>query len=137
LEEYFRIPETSHQSLKEQPSQSIVVCIPEGSNETAKLAFLKKIFAAVGKPMEELSVLEMAVGGHKYDSPLRFEGYRYLFLFGVEPSDLGLQVAKRPYEVLRVHHSVIVCADDLDSLGGDSEKKRALWSCLQTIFSPS
>lgn len=113
----------------------IVVCVMKASFETAKVDFLEKIFKAVHKTMDEIELLQIdgTEAMSLSDRLIDRESYE-VFLFGVEPARVGLQIARRPYQIITAGNLRIVSGAELGKLSSDPKHKKALWTCLQNLY---
>ena len=58
-----------------------------------------------------------------------------IFLFGLEPNELGLPLAFPHYQVQHFNNQVYLSSVSLNELQTDKEEKMKLWNCLKKIFS--
>ena len=104
----------------EKPSQYLIV-IPDVLS-TEETAFLHKVFKAIDIAPEQLLITNKA---------LEDGNYLATFYFGTAPANMSIN----HYEKHLLRNKPTVVADSLSEIAGDHDKKRKLWSVLQTCFS--
>jgi len=58
-----------------------------------------------------------------------------IFLFDIEPGELGLPLAFPHYQIQHFNNQVYLSVVSLNTLQSDKEEKMKLWDCLKKIFS--
>lgn len=59
---------------------------------------------------------------------------KHLFVFGLTPTQLGIQANVSPYQEIEIQNCKIFFADNLKQLSEDQRKKRQFWMYLKTTF---
>ncbi len=57
-----------------------------------------------------------------------------VFLFGVQPQQIGLNVNSLRNKTMRINHQSIVCTDETALMINDGAKKKAFWTEISKIF---
>ena len=128
-------PIATPSSTSRRSNSDVVVCVREGSVETAKLTFLSKILAAAGLKSDQYSLirtsnsLPMSLGLHG-----DIEDAKSLLIFGLEPKKLGIQCDLPLYEIIELGKLRILRAPALAELELDQVAKKQLWSAIKSLF---
>ena len=95
------------------------------------ISFLSKILEALKINLEEdttLTILKpndnLSFFQNHYDS-------KHLFLFGVKPKQLGLNINLSNYRLIQLSGVKVLKSDPLSSIQKDEKLKRLLWNCLK------
>ena len=98
--------------------------------------FLEKIFSAVHLDIQkEVLVLEKTP-----DLPVSFSRLSFpkpiqkALLFGIPPSEIGLQINSTPYQPISFLNTQFLFADDLEIIHKSQPLKKQLWEALQQMF---
>ena len=103
-----------------------------------KLVFLIKMLSACKFELDDIALLNIAGKQIKLDSlKIQFQP-RILFLWGVQPADIGISNEFADLTISRFEEITIVPVLFPDLIIGDSlegkELKKQLWACLQKLF---
>jgi hypothetical protein len=99
--------------------------------------YLKKIMSAA-----KLNLLEDCLilrGSHETKFP-SFTDIQHAHpvqkavFFGIQPSDLGLNLEIPPYQPILFNKCVFLFVDKISVIEPSKERRAALWACLQKIF---
>jgi len=110
------------------------------------------VYRAVGAPMDE-TFLTKILGAVQYDlkqdttlielredQNFSFQNIsktlapRHLISFGLTPKELGLNLTNQLYQPKSIGNCSFLFANNLVEISKDTNKKAALWSCLQSMF---
>ena len=116
-----------------------IVYIYDGVDERNRLTdFLKRIFLAAKHDIHTEATLYPLTAQEK--TKLRLADLlsgtdpRYIFVFGIKPSEMGLNIQTQVYTPLKWSGSTLLFADALPQIETQQEKKQLLWRALQQIF---
>lgn len=116
----------------------IVFVGEEGTEYSAKEAFLTKIFAAVAIDLKAdthfIGVNASLAKTVSYSGLVNLGVYQKVFFFGYQTSEIGLRINTPAYTACQLNKQDIFFADDLSILETDKPKKLALWNYLQKAF---
>ena len=59
---------------------------------------------------------------------------QFILVFGLSPTQLGLQAAVHPYQAIMCHDATWLFADALSVLEPDPVRKKKLWEALKPLF---
>jgi hypothetical protein len=99
--------------------------------------YLKKIMSAA-----KLNLLEDCLilrGSHETKFPSFIDmqhahSVQKAIIFGIKPSDLGLNLEIPPYQPIVFNKCVFLFVDKISVIEPSKERRAALWACLQKIF---
>ena len=127
-------------NASEQPSitgnGNTLIVMYATENEESNLSFLSKILSAVkldlskdvslikATPKDRLSFISL-----KTNSTIE-----KVILFGIQPKHLGINIDLKAYTPTAFQDCVFLLTHDLGAIESDTNKKKALWSCLQEIY---
>lgn len=93
---------------------------------------LEKIFAACKKSSEALLTVNQ---GLDWASIQKLDGIKEVFLFGINPKNIGIAYTLFPYKFLSISEKKVVLADPLDLIMGQAQLKNDFWhNCLKPYY---
>lgn len=111
-----------------------ILVIVENQDYVLKESLLKKILAAVKLDLEtQVTFLKLDEGATINLASIS-EGVKKVFTFGLKPTRLGLNGAFRGYQFYQSASFSILFSHSLKALAEKPEKKKALWTAMQTEF---
>lgn len=95
--------------------------------------FLEKILGATKLSFDDVAMANLqTIGEPTFDDLKSFFAPSSLFLWGIDPKQLGIQASL--YQPV-IHNKVkVICVDAIDVVENDKALKAKLWSILQTHF---
>jgi DNA polymerase III psi subunit len=121
---------------KNAQALSTLVVFNEAEKKDDLLELLHNILSAaklsVDKQVHTLSVTRN--NAYSFIQMQSKAGFEKALLFGVTPADLGIHLDLHLYQPLPFQGCNFVLADKLADIQQDTNKKKALWSCLKDIY---
>lgn len=98
----------------------------------AQKTFLEKILGAVQLTFNDIAILNTAASAPKFAELKGFFAPSSLFLWGVNPADLGIKADK--YQITLIDKVKVVFVDSLAEVEANPELKKQLWALLKTLY---
>ena len=119
---------TDGQNLK-----SCVILLANEKEFTSERAFLLKVLKSVKRSMDDVLLANCtSVSQDQLEALLSEHNHRHLISFGVElPAS---RATKDKYSVHSIKQVKVLLSDTLGIIQEDTEKKKALWKALQSMF---
>ncbi len=125
----FDIPEYGRDSTE---WSGTIVFVGKCTMETDEKDLLQKILAAIGKDYESVQIVHVLNNQKlRLSESLDVSVDYTLFLFGLNPSSLGLQIDPRFYRCLRIGKWKIINCHTLSFLMKNRSAKKALWESMK------
>ncbi len=135
LREYSQ--ETENYLLRGEPGSDVLFLLCKESEEDhpEESEMLIRLIRAIGRDPERLAFVAVA----KEDLPpyklLKKDfSFAYMIAFGLQPSDLGLNIEAKGNEIVRMGERALLFTAGYKELEGKQESKAALWRSMQILF---
>ena len=102
--------------------------------EEAQIPFLEKVFSAIKMDLKkDLHLLKLEATSQFQLMELQKQlSFREVIFFGFDPRQCGLNLNWKSYHAINWNGLKLMTAEDLISLSGNENSKRALWNALKT-----
>lgn len=126
---------TSNQSTVMNQGSTLIV-MPSTENEESQVNFLSKILSAVKLELSKDVTLIKATPKDRFSFiNLKTKSkIDKVILFGIQPKHLGINIDIKAYIPTTFQDCTFLLAHDLGAIEADTNKKKALWTCLQDIY---
>ncbi len=117
-------------SLEGSRSNVLIIC--SGNLTGEEKIFLGKVLGSVKLNLSDVALvsLENAPAFRQ----LKKAGFSKLLLFGVSPSDVGLNIAHSNYRSVDLQGAQILAGESLSALEASETSKALLWKALKKMF---
>ena len=95
------------------------------------ISFLSKILEALKIDLEKDTCLTILKPNDNFSFFQNHQEAKHLFLFGVNPSQIGLNINLGNYKLIHLNKLKVLKSDALSSIQKDEKLKRILWNCLK------
>lgn len=116
-------------------AKNILVLALDEPNNAGNRAFIAKVLSAANLDLSADTLFAEIPAGTPVNC---FSGLserpKFILVFGLPPSQIGLFAAVQPYQALPFHGATWLFADSLSILEPDRDKKGKLWSVLKELF---
>ncbi len=115
--------------------QVLVGFFDEQSDE--REAYLTKIMSAAKLNLSEDCLILRGSLDTRFPSFAQMHqanAFKQAVLFGIKPSDLGLNLEIPPYQPVVFNHCTFLFVDKISAIEPSKERRAALWTCLQRMF---
>ena len=98
--------------------------------------FLTKILGAVKYDLQQdTTLIELREDQHfNFQNIAKKLTPRHLISFGLTPNELGLNLTDQLYQPINIGNCSFLFANNLTEISKNTNKKAALWACLQSMF---
>lgn len=98
--------------------------------------FLAKILSAVQYDLEQdTTLIELREGQDlSFQNISKTLAPRHFISLGLAPKELGLNLTNQLYQPMNIENCCFLFANSLTEIAKDTNKKAALWGCLQSMF---
>ena len=116
-----------------QPKQKVIILLNSLNSVDSEL--LGKILGAVKLDLPSVDIIEL-VKSQDIDLSQIFvqKSVNQVITFGVNLSELSLNVSLNPYQILEKEGIKFIYSDSLSDIQNDIPKKKALWGSLKEMF---
>lgn len=116
-----------------QPTQKVIILV--NSLNSVDIELLGKILGAVKLDLSSVDIIEL-VESQDIDLSQIFvqNSVKQVITFGVNLSELSLNVSLNPYQILEKEGIKFIYSDSLSDIQNDIPKKKALWGSLKGMF---
>lgn len=116
-----------------QPKQKVVILVNQLNPTDSEL--LGKILGAVKLDLQLVDVIELDKNKEvNLSQILTQKSVNQLVTFGINLSNVSLDVKLTPYQILQNQGIKFIYSDSLTSIQNDIPKKKALWVALKEMF---
>ncbi len=134
---FFDFPIYSIPSEKETQvidlTHQLIVLVNDDEYGPEEKELLEKVLKAVDATIEQIQLITTKQILH-YQIATSSEQRPLIIAFGIRPEQLGLQLDKRLFQIMRLPRFALLFSQDLVTLSGDVNGKRALWQALKVYF---
>ncbi len=135
LKEYSQ--ETENYLLRGEAGSDVLFLLCKESEEDhpEESEMLTRLTQAIGRNPEELAF----VAARKEELPPykrlnKDFSFEYMIAFGIQPSDLGLNIEAKINEIVRMGGRSLLFTRSYRKLEGEQESKADLWRSMQVLF---
>lgn len=116
----------------------VIVVLQEQEKTELIDGLLKKILSAIHIDLAEDVQLVKASTTTSINilKPLKDLEIDKVLCFGIEPHNLAFNFSPTLYKPIHIENRTFLFVDSLSKIEADQNRKKMLWSNLQTIFSP-
>ncbi len=135
LREYAQ--ETENYLLRGRPGSDLLflLCRESEEDHPEESEMLIRMIQAVGRDPEQMAfVAAMKEDLPPYKRLKKDFSFAYMIAFGLQPSDLGLNIEVKENEIVRMEERAILFTTGYKELEGKQESKAALWRSMQVLF---
>lgn len=133
----YLLPSTLPLRVLGESSRSYWIILAQSEEENSSLQdFLSKILKALNLEMSIDTYRMIADHSNGFYLSKQFsddDDPKIIIAFGFKPEELGLSIAYRPYQLMKLSNHQFLLCDLLDTIQDDPNKKRALWETLQLL----
>ena len=116
-----------------QPKQKVVIILTSLNSTDSEL--LGKILGAVKLDLQSVDIIELAKNKDVDLSQIFIQSsVNQLITFGIDLSELKLNVSLSPYQILEKQGIKFIYSDALSDIQNDIPKKKLLWGSLKAMF---
>lgn len=127
----YKIPESVDPTFSTIPN--VFVC-GEGDYSEAEQVMVNGMAKAINLELEkEVKILQLPKDGESILFSPNNE-IKVVFIFGINPKRIGLNIEIKPYRVYKTESASIVLCHKLEVIRNDKTKKMTLWKLLQHIY---
>ena len=116
-----------------QPKQKVIILVNSLNSVDSEL--LGKILGAVKLDLSSVDIIELVKSQDINLSQIFVQkSVNQVITFGVNLSELSLNVSLNPYQILEKEGIKFIYSDSLSDIQNDIPKKKALWGSLKGMF---